>query len=151
VQDNPQLPTLKRPNEKPFLVKNIFTDFKTHDLGPNFHEMKWDGSIEKTALTTPLWGVGSTAAYGQDGKSPTLEDVILRHGGEALAARNNFARASEKARHSLLAYLNSLILFGPDETASTLLAKNETDPLYPIRGQGAISLTVLFNNPNDPE
>lgn len=151
VQDSTQHPSLKLPNEQPFLVRNIFTDFKTHDLGPNFHEMKWDGSIEKTSLTTPLWGVGSTAAYGQDGKSPTLEDVILRHGGEALEARNNFARSSDKVRHSILAYLNSLILFGPDETASTLLAKNETDPLYPIRGQGAISLTVLFNNPNDPE
>lgn len=151
VNDGTGHPTLKLPNEAPFLVKNIFTDFRTHDLGPNFWEMKWDGSIEKTCLTTPLWGVGSTAAYGQDGKSPNLEAVILRHGGEAQTARNNFANASDKTRHAILAYLNTLILFGPDETASTLQPKNETDPLFPIRGQGAIALTPLFNNPNDPE
>jgi len=151
VNDGSGHPTLKLPNEQPFLVKNIFTDFRTHDLGPNFHEMKWDGSIETTSLTTPLWGVGSTAAYGQDGKSPTLESVILRHGGEAQEARDNYAKASDKTKNAILSYLNTLILFGPDETASNLLQKNENDPLYPIRGQGAISLTVLFNNPNDPE
>ncbi|MGH9883813.1 MAG: hypothetical protein ACRD6N_20505 [Pyrinomonadaceae bacterium] len=27
-------PTLKRPANQPFLVRNIFTDFKRHDLGP---------------------------------------------------------------------------------------------------------------------
>ncbi|HET8798416.1 MAG TPA: di-heme oxidoredictase family protein [Thermoanaerobaculia bacterium] len=151
VDDGSSHPTLKLPNEDPFLVRNIFTDFRTHDLGPNFHEQKWDGSIETESLTTPLWGVGSTAAYGQDGKSPTLEDVILRHGGEAQGARNAFAQLSDRSRHAILAYLNSLILFGPDETASNLLPKNANDPLYPIKGQGAISLTVLFNNPNDPE
>lgn len=151
VDDGSGYPKLKLPNLRPFLVKNIFTDFKTHDLGPNFHEEKWDGSIETTSLTTPLWGVGTTAAYGQDGKSPTLEDVILRHGGEAIDARNEFARAHDKVRHAILAYLNSLILFGPDETASTLQPKDLTNPLFPIRGQGAIALTPLFNNPADPE
>lgn len=151
VDDGSRYPKLKLPNLKPFLVQNIFTDFKTHDLGPNFHEEKWDGSIETTSLTTPLWGVGTTAAYGQDGKSPTLYDVILRHGGEAEEASKNFGEASEKDRHAILAYLNSLILFGPDETASTLQPKDVTNPLFPIRGQGAIALAPLFNNPADAE
>jgi hypothetical protein len=151
VNDGTGHPTLKLPLEGPFLVKNIFTDFRTHDLGPNFHEMKWDGSIEKESLTTPLWGVGSTAAYGQDGKSPTLESVILRHGGEAKEARDNFADAPSSVRHAIIAYLNTLILFGPDETASNLQPKNVNEPLFPIRGQGAIALTPLFNNPNDVE
>jgi CxxC motif-containing protein (DUF1111 family) len=34
-------------------------------------------------MTRPLWGVGSTGPYGDDGRSITLNDVILRHGGEA--------------------------------------------------------------------
>jgi CxxC motif-containing protein (DUF1111 family) len=36
-------------------------------------------------MTEPLWGVGSTAPYGHDGRSINLREVILRHGGEALA------------------------------------------------------------------
>lgn len=27
-----------------FLVKDIFTDFKQHDLGTNFYERNWDGT-----------------------------------------------------------------------------------------------------------
>ena len=46
---------------EPFLVKNIFTDFKLHDLGPNFWERNYNGSYQKRFLTTALWGVGSTA------------------------------------------------------------------------------------------
>ena len=42
-------------------------------------------------MTTPLWGVGTTAPYGHDGRSINLAEVILRHGGEAQAARDAFA------------------------------------------------------------
>lgn len=57
------MPTLKRPPLQPFLVKNIFTDFKRHDLGPNFWERNFDGTLQKEFLTTALWGVGTTAPY----------------------------------------------------------------------------------------
>ena len=43
-------------------------------------------------MTEPLWGVGTTAPYGHDGRSGTLEDVILRHGGEAQAAARRLRR-----------------------------------------------------------
>ena len=76
---------------KPFLVRDIFTDFKRHDLGPNFHERDYDGTMRKEFMTLPLWGVGSTPPYGHDGRSMTLNDVILRHGGEAQASRDAYA------------------------------------------------------------
>ena len=38
VDDDSGFPTLKNPQRQPFLVRNIFADFKRHDLGPNFHE-----------------------------------------------------------------------------------------------------------------
>ena len=76
----------------PFVVRNIFTDFKRHDLGPNFHEINYDGTLRTEFLTTALWGVGNTAPYGHDGRSMNLKDVILRHGGEAQAARDDFAQ-----------------------------------------------------------
>src|SRR5450755_3035720 len=73
--------------ENSFVVQDIFTDFKRHDLGQNFYERNWDGSMRTLFLTRALWGVGTTGPYGHDGRSSTLNDVILRHGGEAKAAR----------------------------------------------------------------
>jgi hypothetical protein len=38
-------------------VKDIFADVKLHDLGSNFYERNWDGTLQKQFLTRPLWGV----------------------------------------------------------------------------------------------
>jgi hypothetical protein len=46
VDDHSGFPTLKQPRLQPFLVKNIFTDFKRHDLGPNFYERNFDGTMQ---------------------------------------------------------------------------------------------------------
>jgi len=35
----------KIPAFQPFDVENIYTDFKRHDLGPNFHERNYDGTV----------------------------------------------------------------------------------------------------------
>jgi hypothetical protein len=149
--DGPSFPTLKRPALKPFLVKNIFTDFKRHDLGPNFHERNYDGTIRREFLTTPLWGVGTTAPYGHDGRSINLNAVILRHGGEAQSSRNNFNRLSFYERQKMFAFLESLVLFPPDDTASNLDPGNASTPGFPQFGHGSIRLTTLFNDPTDIE
>jgi len=52
---------------------------QTPDLGPNFYERNFDGTMQTAFLTTPLWGFGSTAPYGHDGRSINLIQVILRH------------------------------------------------------------------------
>jgi mono/diheme cytochrome c family protein len=56
VSDTTGYPSFKRPKLQPFLAENIFTDFKRHDLGPNFHERDYDGTIRTMFMTTPLWG-----------------------------------------------------------------------------------------------
>jgi Di-haem oxidoreductase, putative peroxidase len=151
INDGTGFPTLKRPNLGSFVVRNIFTDFKRHDLGPNFHEINFDGTIRTHFLTTPLWGVGTSGNYGHDGRSQDLLTVILRHGGEAQQARNNFASASSTTRRAVIAFLNTLILFPPDDTSSNLETANPDTPGYPQFGHGSIRLGALFNNPNDPE
>ena len=133
------------------MVKDIFTDFKRHDLGANFHERNWDGTLQTMFMTRALWGVGSTGPYGHDGRSMTLNDVILRHGGEAQAARNAFAALGPGDVNALLSFLNSLVLFPPDDTASTLDPGNPSAPNFPQFGHGSIKLGVLFNDPTDPE
>jgi len=149
--DHSGFPTQKPPGLQPFLVRNIFTDFKRHNLGPNFYERDFDGTTRTEFLSTPLWGVGSTAPYGHDGRSINLMEVILRHGGEAQTARDAFAALAPEQQERVLAMLNSLVIFPPDDTASTLDPGDRSAFNFPQFGHGSIKLTVLFNNPNDPE
>lgn len=151
VNDGSGFPPLQVPQGKPFLVKNVFTDFKRHDLGLNFYERNYDGTLQTKFLTRPLWGVGSTGPYGHDGRSMTLDDVILRHGGEALKPRNRYAALESEDSEAVLKFLNTLVLFPPDDTASNLDPGNPAAPNFPQFGHGSIKLTVLFNNPHDPE
>ncbi len=139
------------PRGGPFVVRDIFADLKRHDLGPAFHERNYDGTTRAEFLTTPLWGVATTAPYGHDGRSINLTEVILRHGGEAQAERDAFARSSSSGRQALLAFLDSLVLFPPDDTASNLDPGDHAAAGFPQAGHGSIKLTVLFNDPTDRE
>ena len=150
TQDSPS-GQLKLPAGERFLVKDIFTDFKRHDVGPSFYERNWDGTLQKTFVTRPLWGVGSTAPYGHDGRSMTLDDVILRHGGESQKSRDAYAALPKWQSAALQAFLNSLVLFPPDDTASNLDPAEPTKDNFPQFGHGSIKLSVLFNDPADPE
>src|SRR6185369_13129850 len=151
VDDHLGFPAVKEPRREPFLVKSIFTDFKRHDLGPGFYERDFDGTIRSEFMTTPLWGVGSTGPYGHDGRSINLMEVIMRHGGEAQAAQRAFANMSSEQQLRIIAFLNSLVLFPPDDTASNLDPGNRNAFNFPQFGHGSIKLSTLFNNPNDPE
>jgi len=102
------------PNKNPFTIRGVYSDFKYHDLGGNFAQMQYDGSIVKLWRTSPLWGVGSTAPYGHDGASLSLDDVISRHGGEALDSRNAYTSLNSSDRSAILSFLSSLILYQTD-------------------------------------
>ena len=39
----------KVPALRPFVVENIFTDFKRHDLGPNYHERQYHGTVRTSS------------------------------------------------------------------------------------------------------
>lgn len=151
IADGSGLPDLKLPLGNSFFVKDIFTDFKRHDLGTNFYERNWDGTMQTQFLTRPLWGAGTTGPYGHDGRSITLNDVILRHGGEAQSSRNAYAGLKSSEQIALQTFLNSLVLFPPDDTASNLDPGDPSKQGFPQFGHGSIKLTVLFNDPSDPE
>ena len=151
LDDGTAFPPLKRPSGGSFLVENMFTDFKRHDLGPNFHERNFNGTMTTQFMTLPLWGVGNTAPYGHDGRSINLREVILRHGGEAQAQRDAFARLPEWGQEWVIRFLESLVIFPPEDTASTLDPGNPDAPGFPQRGHGSIRLSELFNDPSDLE
>jgi len=102
-------------------------------------------------MTRALWGIGTKSSHGHDGRSISLDDVILRHGGEAQAARDAYANLPGPESDALQKFLNSLVLFPPDDTASNLDPGNRSTPGFPQFGHGSIKLTVLFNDPTDPE
>ena len=151
IDDGKGLPPLKPPLAGEFLVENIFTDFKRHDLGPNFYERNYDGTLQKTFLTRALWGAGSKSIFGHDGRSISLDEVILRHGGEAQTSRDAYALLPDGEAGAVQSFLKSLVLFPPDDTASTLDPGDPTTPDFPQFGHGSIKLTVLFNDPADQE
>jgi hypothetical protein len=151
IDDPGSFPVLKRPALQSFVVNNFFADLKRHDLGNNFAERNFDGTLLRQIMTEPLWGVGTTAPYGHDGRSQSLEEVILRHGGEALTQRNNFNALSRANKNLVLTFLASLVLFPPDDTASNTSNINPNAANFPQAGHGAIALTPLFNNTADLE
>ena len=152
LTDASGLPALRQPSGRRFEVLNVFTDLKRHDLGPNFWERNFDdGDFQKEFMTEPLWGVGSTAPYGHDGRSINLREVILRHGGEAQGASDAFAALPEQSQRNLLDFLQSLVLFPPLDTASNLDPVDPGDPDFPQFGHGSIALRALFIDPDDPE
>lgn len=151
VDDGSGLPAMRRAEGASFLVRGLFSDLKRHDLGPAFWERRFDGSITREFVTEPLWGVATTAPYGHDGRSVSLRDVILRHGGEAQTARDGFAALGEDAQTDLVAFLGTLTLFPPPATASNLDPGDPSDPNYPLEYPGKIDLRVLFLDPSDPE
>jgi hypothetical protein len=147
-----------------FVVRNFFADFKRHNLGPNFHERNYTNFVAQVSplvepapqpgtgfvlqhITEPLWGVGDTPPYGHDGRSGNLEDVILRHGGEAAAARAAFVALPAFAQGWLMTFLRTLVLFSPDDTASNLRPQDTGDPLYPQVNHGSIALGAIFRTP----
>ena len=151
IDDPSSEPVIKQAARQSFVVNNFFADLKRHDLGNNFTERNFDGTFQRQFITEPLWGVATTAPYGHDGRSQTLEEVIMRHGGEAQAARDNFNGQSRANKNLVLAFLNSLVLFPPDDTASNTSNINPAASNFPQNGHGAIALTPLFNNPADIE
>ncbi|MGI8601637.1 MAG: di-heme oxidoredictase family protein [Verrucomicrobiales bacterium] len=102
------------PKQTPFLVNGLYSDLRYHDMGEDFAQLQYDGSVVRLWRTTPLWGVAHTGPYGHDGASMSLHDVILRHGGEAQSSRDNYARLNVNRQRGIIAFLESLILYQTD-------------------------------------
>jgi len=116
------------------LVEAIYTDFKHWDIGPEFHERRFDGSLQKQHRTAPLWGVGNTGPYGHSGRFRDLRTVILAHGGAALASRQAFAALSERQREQVLKYLSGLVLFQTEEIAADIDGDGRIVDHYKVGG-----------------
>jgi hypothetical protein len=151
LRDDLALPPLRAPKAGSFVVENFYADLKRHDVGPKFYERNFDGTLQKEFMTEPLWGVGSSAPYGHDGRSINLHEVIMRHGGEAKHARNRYASAGPLKQIAVQKFLESLVLFPPDDTASNLNPGDPNTRDFPQKGHGSIRLPALFLDPTELE
>jgi len=58
---------------------------------------------------------------------------------------------SSSSQDAIIAFLNSLVLFPPDDTASNLNPGDPAAENFPQNGHGNIKLPVLFNDPTNAE
>jgi CxxC motif-containing protein (DUF1111 family) len=92
-----------------------YTDLLVHDMGDGLADNRPDFQADgQSWRTAPLWGLGLVqtvqpqATFLHDGRARTIEEAILWHGGEAMAARESYRNASRDDRLALLAFLSSL-------------------------------------------
>jgi hypothetical protein len=119
-----------------FQVEGIFTDLAHHEMGPGFEELGFDGTLNSTWRTPPLWGVGSGFPWGHDGNSLTLEDAIQRHGGEAGPALGLWLSASPAARASVVSFLSKLVLYDVESLPTDVDADNVISADHVVAGVG---------------
>lgn len=84
-----------------------FSDWLLHDVGTG------DGIVQGTApanklRTSPLMGVSSVQVFLHDGSAKTIEEAILKHGGEATNSVTRFNALNAQDRATLLQFINAL-------------------------------------------
>src|SRR5208283_4021307 len=122
------------PDRKAYTIRGIYSDFKYHDVGEDFYQMQFDGSIVKKWKTSPLWGVGHTAPYAHDGANLDLHSVIRRHGGESLESRNNYTKLAAKEQEQLICFLNSLVLYQTDQLPCDINGDGKIEENFKVQG-----------------
>lgn len=87
----------------------LFSDLRRHDLGAENASRHVDSGVgPQLFLTRPLWGLADSAPYSHDGRSPTIDHAIERHGGEGSSARDAFRALAPEDRGAVRIFLMSL-------------------------------------------
>ena len=86
----------------------FYSDFLLHDLGPEVAGVCGPDAAPTEQRTGILMGVGLRDLFLHSGDATSLEEAILRHGGEAQRAREVFQGLSELDRHYLIRFLETL-------------------------------------------
>ena len=86
-----------------------FGDFLLHNVGTGDGIVQNGGPSTRNKLrTAPLWGMRTRGRLMHDGESPTRNEAILRHAGEATPVINNYRNLSTSQKNQLVTFLNSL-------------------------------------------
>ncbi|HST19609.1 MAG TPA: di-heme oxidoredictase family protein [Blastocatellia bacterium] len=86
-----------------------YSDFALHDVGTGDGIVQNGGQGTRNQVrTAALWGVRARVRLMHDGESLTVNDAILRHGGQALTIRNNYNNLSTASKQAVIAFVLSL-------------------------------------------
>jgi CxxC motif-containing protein (DUF1111 family) len=86
-----------------------FSDYLLHDIGTGDGIVQNGGTSTRNKLrTSALWGLRTRGRFMHDGLSLSVEDAILRHGGQALNARRAFEALRSSDQDKVVAFLMSL-------------------------------------------
>jgi hypothetical protein len=122
------------PCRQAYTVRGIYSDFKYHDVGEEFYQVQFDGSVVKKWRTTPLWGLGTTAPYGHDGASLDIDSVIRRHGGEALSSRKAYTALTDEQHRQVGCFLQNLVLYQTDQLPCDINGDGKIDEHFLVQG-----------------
>lgn len=86
----------------------FYSDFLIHDLGPQASGVCGPDASPMEHRTGILMGVGLRDIFLHNGEALSMEEAILRHGGEAQRAQAAFQALSEVNRHYLIRFLETL-------------------------------------------
>ena len=97
-----------------------FSDFLLHDIGTGDGIVETNGEVTRNKMrTAPLWGLRTRDRFMHDGGSSspptnsgaqsfTLNEAILRHGGQAAASRTAYQALTPLRKEQLIRFLKSL-------------------------------------------
>jgi CxxC motif-containing protein (DUF1111 family) len=110
-------------------VDNIYSDLLLHAMGPELVDTPFYGALlagsdaepprpaaarqgggatDLEWRTPPLLGLRHSAPYLHDGRAASVEEAILRHGGEAAAAAQRYRQLSGRDQALLASFLQAL-------------------------------------------
>lgn len=123
-----------KPRRQAYTIRGIYSDLKYHDVGADFYQMQFDGSLVRQWRTTPLWGVGCTAPYGHDGACMDLDSVIRKHGGEALESKRAYVKLAAEDQEKVQFFLRSLVLYQTDQLPCDLDGDGKISEHFMLQG-----------------
>jgi CxxC motif-containing protein (DUF1111 family) len=120
-------------------VQGIYSDLLLHDMGEALGDPgSYYGSAESPGAAThaewrtpPLWGVRDSGPYLHDGRAQSLEDAVVRHGGQGAASAHRFGALAPRERSRVKAFLNTLVAPAPDEVAEASPADGDRSRAQP--------------------
>jgi hypothetical protein len=103
-------------------------------VGEAFYQMQFDGTIVKKWRTAPLWGLASTAPFGHDGASLSIDQVIRRHGGEALESQKGYLALKSSERKLIIEFLQSLVLYSTESIPCDIDGDGKISEHFMVQG-----------------
>ena len=85
-----------------------YSDFAMHDVGTGDGIVQGFPSARNKVRTVPLWGLRTRGRFMHDGATLTINEAVLRHGGEASFVTFLYRILSSNDRGKVLTFLKSL-------------------------------------------